>query len=189
MDNAGSTNKNFYFVAFMQEMVQQKLFDHFRLSFMIAGHTKFSVDRLFSHVAITYNRSDVFNMEQLISVVSQHAKVNLDEGDIVQGWREIIGKKYTSIPGIRSYHDIIAVRHIQSDEVILRVRNLCYSGNFTNLKPKLVNGASLSNSIIPVNCSYKSKDMCHELSATKLKDMKQMYSKFIARPLWPEWVQ
>ena len=40
MDNAGSTNKNYFMAAFYQELVQQKTCSFFRLSFMIAGHPK-----------------------------------------------------------------------------------------------------------------------------------------------------
>ena len=45
LDNACSTNKNYYMTAFCQELVSQKIFSFFRLSFMVAGHTKFNVDR------------------------------------------------------------------------------------------------------------------------------------------------
>lgn len=66
MDNAGSTNKNFYMVGFCQEIVQHGFFLPLELSFMIAGHT---VDRLFSKVANTYNKSDVFNFDDLVAQV------------------------------------------------------------------------------------------------------------------------
>ena len=55
--------------AFCQELVQQNIFTFFRLSLMIAGHTKFNVDRLFSKIAISYNRSDVFNSDDMAAVV------------------------------------------------------------------------------------------------------------------------
>ena len=48
---------------------------------MIAGHTKFNVDQLFAKIAITYNRSDVFNCENLAGVVERHAKVTIDNGE------------------------------------------------------------------------------------------------------------
>ena len=38
---------------------------------MIAGHTKFNVDRQFSQIAISYNRSDVFDSDDLVAVVSK----------------------------------------------------------------------------------------------------------------------
>ena len=57
LDNACSTNKNCYMVGYVQEMVQQNYFSFLRVSFMIAGHTKFSVDQLFSRISVSYNRS------------------------------------------------------------------------------------------------------------------------------------
>ena len=45
-DNAGSTNKNFYLTSWSMEIVQQKVLDFINISFLIAGHTKFTVDQL-----------------------------------------------------------------------------------------------------------------------------------------------
>ena len=71
--------------AFCQELVSQKIFSFFRLSFMIAGHTKFNVDRLFSKIAMTYNRSYVFNVNDLVAIVGLHAHVVTDvEGQTVK---------------------------------------------------------------------------------------------------------
>ena len=78
MDNACSTNKNFYATAFCQELVQQGVLSLFRLSFMISGHTKFNVDRLFSKIEISYNRSDIFNVDDLAAVAGMHAHVTID---------------------------------------------------------------------------------------------------------------
>ena len=48
VDNAGSTNKNFCLMSWAMEIVQQKVLDFIRISFLIASHTKFSVDQPFS---------------------------------------------------------------------------------------------------------------------------------------------
>ena len=42
-----STNKNCFTMSWAFEMVQQNVLDLVRVSFMIAGHTKFSPDLLF----------------------------------------------------------------------------------------------------------------------------------------------
>ena len=60
--------------------------DFLRVSFLIAGHTKFSPDLVFAKIAKTYNRSDVFNTE-LKSVIVPHADVVVDRGEIVCDWR------------------------------------------------------------------------------------------------------
>ena len=46
LDNARSTNKNCYFMSWAMELVQQQVLDYIRVSFMIAGHTKFAPHRL-----------------------------------------------------------------------------------------------------------------------------------------------
>ena len=63
-----------YMAGFSQELVQQGVCQQgvcsfFHISFMIAGHTKFNVDQLFAKIAITYNKSDVFNCKDLAGIV------------------------------------------------------------------------------------------------------------------------
>ena len=189
LDNACSTNKNFYMTAFCQELVQQEIFSFFRLSFMIAGHTKFNVDRLFSKIAISYNRSDIFNIDDLAAVVRLHVHVVTDaEGEIVKCWREQLGQKFTKLPGIRSLHDFVTVRHLISGEVIMRVRKLCYTGAFEPTKMKLIGGVSTDLDAIPKS-DYKSTNGSHKLTAKKLDDLKQMYTKFIERGKWPDFLR
>ena len=60
-------------MAFCLEMVQHHKLDFFRVSFMIAGNTKFSVDRLLSNVAQTFTRSDVFTTQDLGNIAHQYA--------------------------------------------------------------------------------------------------------------------
>lgn len=50
-------------------IVLAKKVDFLRISFLIAGHTKFAPDLLFSKIAKTYNKSDVFNTLELKEVV------------------------------------------------------------------------------------------------------------------------
>ena len=71
------------------EMVQHKIIDYIWLSFLIAGHTKFSPDLLFSKIAQSYNRSDVFTTEELkVAVISPYTEIIVDEGEIVQDSRD-----------------------------------------------------------------------------------------------------
>ena len=50
LDNTASTNKKNFLMGWAQEMVQQKRLDFFRLLFLIAGHTKFTPELLFSQI-------------------------------------------------------------------------------------------------------------------------------------------
>jgi len=83
LDNTGSTNKNAYFMGWAMEMVQQKVLDYLRISFLIAGHTKFDVDRLFSK---SYNSADVFSTEELVTVMSWSENITaiLEDGRSIQ---------------------------------------------------------------------------------------------------------
>ena len=115
LDNACSTNKNQYTMGWASEMVQQGRFDVLRISFLIAGHSKFSPDLLFSKVAQAFNRSDVFTTEELGALAEQHASVIIDDGTNVYKWRNLLSKKYSALPGIRSHHDFIFARNPGAD--------------------------------------------------------------------------
>ena len=65
------------------EMVQQGWFCFNRISFLIAGHTKSAPD-LFSRIAQSYNRSDVFNTTDLGQIAEQYANVVTEDGERVQ---------------------------------------------------------------------------------------------------------
>lgn len=81
----------------------KKRLNFLQLSFLIAGHTKFSPDLLFSKIAQTYNRSDVFTTEELKEIISRYAEVTVDEGSMVCDWRSPLAKKYSKHPGIRVF--------------------------------------------------------------------------------------
>ena len=97
LDNTASTNKNFFVMGWAYEMVQHKRIDFLQISFLIAGHTKFSPDLMFSKIARSYNRSDVFTTEELKEVISPYAEVIIDEGAIVCDWRNPLAKKFCMI--------------------------------------------------------------------------------------------
>ena len=82
-------------------MVQQ---EKFMFPFLSLGTWKFAPDLLFSRVAQTFNRSDVFNTAELGQVAGQYANVTIDDGAKVQPWRASL-VKYSTLPGIRDLHD------------------------------------------------------------------------------------
>ena len=57
------------------EIVERGIFSFFRMSFMIAGHTKFCPDRLFGLLAKSFHSYEVFNEEQFLCVYGQHANI------------------------------------------------------------------------------------------------------------------
>ena len=68
------------------ELVQHRILQYVRISFMVPGHTKFASD-LFSQIAESYYKSDVFNETDLRLVVEQFGLVMIDNGGIVRTWR------------------------------------------------------------------------------------------------------
>ena len=98
LDNTVSTNKNAYFMAWALENVQQSHLEYLRVSFLIAGHTKFDVDRVFSTTAKAYASADVFTTQELASVMSDSEAISslIDNGSLVKPWREKLSDKYTN---------------------------------------------------------------------------------------------
>ena len=183
LDNAGSTNKNKYLMAAIYEVVQQKVFHFFRVSFMVAGHTKFAPDQLFSIVARAYYASNVFNEKQLVDVVSKHARVVIDTGKIVRSWREVVSAKYTSLPGIRDLHDFLALQD-PSDQTVMKVKENCYNGTLRDIPMKITDESCTA--IPTVNQSYHCLKRVKQLSDNKMKDLKNMCTNFIPSEQWHE---
>lgn len=140
LDNTASTSKNYFLMSWAAELVQQKRLNFIRLSFLIAGHTKFSPDFLFSKIAQCYNRSDVFTTKELNEIISPYADVIIDKGDIVQDWKPPISNKYSKIPGIHSLHDFIYVTHPVMSAAVTRIRKPCHSGLFENSIISVIRG-------------------------------------------------
>ena len=94
------------------EMVQKKVLDYLRISFLIAGHTKCDVDWLFSITVKSYNSADVLNTQELVTVMSQSNNNTglLEEGRSIQNWRETVALKYSKLPGTSDLHDFVIVR-------------------------------------------------------------------------------
>ncbi len=180
LDNTSSTNKNCYAMGWAYEMIQQNKLTFLRISFLIAGHTKFSPDLLFSKIAQTYNRSDVFTTQELKDIFALYADVFIDDGTLVCDWRNAMGK-YSKLPGIRSLHDFIFVKNPVTNAVLAKVRHLCASGTFNNSTIRVVNGRDAQESAIPDQASdnYASQRKVRQLTDSKRKHLEQMSKDFI----------
>lgn len=184
LDNTGSTNKNAYFMSWAMEHVQQQYLEYLRVSFMIVGHTKFDVDRAFSATAKAYNSSDVFTTRELADIMSQSPSITsvVDNGKLVKPWRDKLSAKYSKLPGIRSLHDFITIRHPVTKKAMMSVRELCYTGapHPTTLR---VNDDSIVVSY-DENDDYVMLNKTRALTSTKLASLKRMYESFIPRDQW-----
>ena len=98
----------------------------------------------------------------------RHAKVTIDNGEIVKQWREKLARKFTKLPSIRALHDFVIMKHILTDAVIMLVRELCYTGSFSNTTMKLVRAqqqhTSLSQLIMTPTRKRTSAINCQLLS-------------------------
>ena len=179
LDNTCATNKNWYMMAWALEMLQHGRLDFLRVSFLIAGHTKFSPDLVFSKIAKSYNRSDVFNTEELKSIIALYADTVLDQGEIVCDWRTKL-TKYSKLPGIRSLHDFVFAKNSLTGNIVCKTRPLCYKGSFDNATIHVLAGRDVHEVAIPdASESYSCKSKLRQLSDTKLGHLRQMSRSFI----------
>ena len=178
LDNAASTNKNKFMLSWCYEMVSQRKADFIRVCFLTAGHTKFAPDRIFASISHSYNHSDVFNVDELKVVCSQHATAVVDDGNGIFDWRSTIDAKYKAIPGVRTYHDFHAIRTSPSSDVLFKVRGSICTGH-SSVYPLVINSAAL---LLP-NSNYYDKKK--SLSEQKLSHMQTMYGRWIDPDRWP----
>ena len=174
LDNAGSTNKNQYLMSSCMELVQHRVLQYLRISFMIPGHTKFAPDLLFSHIAKSYYKSDVFNETDLQLIVEQFSVVVIDNGRIVRTWREKVGAKYSNLPGIRHLHDFAAIA-VPPNKIVMKVREKCYSGALRDSPTKVKKDFISTDSYIPrVTDLYQARMNLRSLTDNKLGHLKLM---------------
>ena len=150
------------------------------ICFLVAGHTKFTPDRLFASCSKMYNKSDVFNEGELGKLYSQHSQVNVSNGDDIYPWREALKASYSDIPGIRKFHKFLIVR--MGNKVSLTVGERCYDPMM--VQSSLSKSTKLSN---PKCQSYK--ESTKPLSNEKLGHIQQMCEQFIPSSRWPSFVK
>ena len=191
LDNTGSTNKNAYFMGWGMEIVQQRCLDYLRFSFLVAGHTKFDVDRVFSVTAKAFNSSDVFNTNELVTIMSQPNQITAKQvkGDVIYDWRAKISAKYSKLPGIRELHDFIIVRLSESDNktATMLVREWCYSGTPKKSPLKLNSGFTANVNVFPCECYDQLNKTC-QLTEAKLTHLTQMCQNFIPEERWLDYI-
>ena len=93
------------------------------------GHTKFAPDKLFSGIAKTFCKSDVFCVEMLDQIIQQYATSHLFTSRLMLHWKAPLKSKYLSIPGITDVHDIVISK--KSGNIVVSFRKLCFNGEYT----------------------------------------------------------
>ncbi len=113
---------NQYMIAATLEIVQQGIMDYLCISFMIAGHIKFSPNQLFSITARDFYSSDV--LTRLSWLLLWKSMLVFYKGSVVQAWRKTVANKYSNLPGIRELYDFLALRN-HGHYAAIKVRDNC----------------------------------------------------------------
>ena len=73
---------------------------------------KFNVNWVFSIAAKTFNSSDIFNSNELITMMSQPDQITAKQvkGKLIYSWWEKISAKYSKLPSISELHDFTIIR-------------------------------------------------------------------------------
>lgn len=131
LDNARIC-KNRYLLAWANELVQRGRFDSVRFFYMVVGHTKFQPDRLFSSVAQTFYKRDVFCIEMLDAIAKLYSTSYIFKSDQIFQWRFTLERKYLALPGITDLHDFTISKAVDSG---VQHRQACYSGSHKTTFP------------------------------------------------------
>jgi len=154
-------------------MVSSGELEHIHISFMIAGHTKFAPDRLFSTIGCAYKTEDVFTINGLKSICDKCSTCFIETGETVLTWRNSLGERYSDLPGVRKYHDFLIVK-AHDGTVVMKVHENCFGGSWRN-SPLHVRDSSVPG--VPTD-TYKETQM-KTISAEKMANMITMYDRFI----------
>ena len=106
---------------------------------------------------------------------SENVHSKIDDGTLVFPWRERIEQKYTKLPGIRSLHDFVAVRHPETGKAFMTIREYSYGGP---TKPAPIKEKGHGESVTPTE-NYIQSGKIRTLPRTKHDHLVQMYTKFI----------
>ena len=94
----------------------------------------------------------------------KYAAVVMDNGKIVRSWWEVVGEKYSNLPGIRDLHDFLALCN-PGHNVVMKVRETCYAGTLRDTPMKIID--ELRVALPTVNHSYHALKRVKELSDNK----------------------
>lgn len=97
-------------------------------------------------------------------------------------WREILGQKYSDLPGVRKLHDFLFI-HSHTGEVVMKVRELCHSGAWSDSTLKVISPALHG---IP-STNYK-ETQTRPIKDDKMAHMVTMYNKFVSPDRRPSYL-
>ena len=141
---------------------------------------------MFASIGSSYLHTDVFNIDELVTVANNYSTAVNETGANIRHWRERLEEKYTELQGIRKFHDFVINRNTDGNAQ-LKVRERCDSGEFKPGNLKVRREASATTLCIPETSSNYQQSK-RPLSAEKMADMNTMYTRFIDPARWPTFI-
>ena len=135
---------------------------------MVAGHTKFHPDRLFSSISKTYSQHDVFCLEMLEDIARNYSITHIMSSKDIQNWKISIEEKYNNLPGISGLHDFLVKK--EAENVVIHHKTHIYSGVYDICNLKKTTGIQF-----PLPASYNSKPLSDE----KMRHLIDQYDRYI----------
>lgn len=114
-DNCGGQNKNSTMVQYLLYRVMTGLHTEITLSFMIAGHTKFSPDWCFGLLKRLYRRTKIGGLSDFADVVNKSSVVNVaqltgtEDGEVIvptHDWQSYFSNFFLKLKGIKKLHHL-----------------------------------------------------------------------------------
>ena len=103
-------------------------------------------------------------------------------------WKNLLGMKYTSFKGIKSYRDFLVKRNAKG-EVVVNYKECCYIGDYdyaSLLKNDANSGLDLMKKASEY--TYRKKSLSSKLSQDKVNDLVKMYDRLIDPSFRPDWL-
>ena len=167
LDNARIC-KNCYILSWTSELVDNGKFDSVRFIYMVAGHTKFHPDQLFSSISKTYSQHDVFCIEMLADIAKHYSTTHIMSSKDIRNWKISIEEKYDNLPGITGLHDFLVKK--EAENVVIHHKTHNYSGLYDVCSLKKATSIQF-----PLPTSYNSIPLSNE----KMKHLIDQYDKYI----------
>ena len=128
------------------EIIQQSL-DYLHFSFFVYVQMKFNVNWVFSIAAKTFNSSDIFNTNELITIMSQPDQITAKKvkGKLIYSWWEKISAKYSKLPSISELYDFTIVGSSDTWITTMLLHEWCYVGFTANVSIFLLRWNAVNN--------------------------------------------
>lgn len=107
MDSCPGTNKSQVFYGGLGLVLATELLDCAMVLYMVVGHTKFSPDMVARQIAGKLNKSDYFNLGQLLSLMRPYATAGAYDHNLLHTWKAGAQDLFEPITHIMSYRNFL----------------------------------------------------------------------------------